>query len=121
MRIWAKIREASSGRAIGGLITFVHNKLDKVKLVEKDLHWIILEIINLNQKCIVDSIYLSPSYAYETLQELLATTMSEVKESFPNHVIIIIGDFNATIGNLNQPNYVVFEHTNVTPLRINSK
>lgn len=58
---------------------------------------------------IIGCIYLSPTYKYETLIELLTLTLNGINDKYPDLPIVIAGDFNANIGNLNQVDVEMLE------------
>lgn len=88
------------GRASGGMLVFHKNQH---KIIEQNTHWIFSKMRMSNkEELIIGFLYLSPSYEYEELLTNLQSTLHNILENEPESPLIIIGDFNARIGNLNQ-------------------
>jgi exonuclease III len=94
------IRNNNSGRASGGLIILIKNTI-KSYVMEINDFFIFVVIEGLNFKVLIGNIYLKPCSVRDGLKELknFLSKFDEVDGSMP---IILGGDFNCRIGNLNQ-------------------
>lgn len=94
-------RESKMGRARGGLLVYYAKEYKVEKLyVTEDF---IFLIVNINsKKVIIGSVYANPNSNFENFLSNLDNLIYECSLRFPNSPMIIGGDFNAKIGNLNQ-------------------
>ena len=94
------VKEKSLGRSKGGLIVLVNKSLLS-KLVEKN-EWCIWLEIKINDKVfILNFLYLNPLYNIAEYLISLSDTITDICNTYDKPKIIILGDFNARIGNSN--------------------
>jgi hypothetical protein len=96
-------KQKSKGRASGGLIMLINKNLqyDKIKMIECTNFYILIELIIYNVSHVIGCFYISPVLDDKICNEILEETLTQLTE-YKNSRIIIIGDFNSRIGNLNQ-------------------
>lgn len=96
------VKTSLTGRASGGILICIHNTLaNRVTKLDSNRYWIFLKIEIALISVIVGCIYIPPSCEMESCLDDLDLTVSSITSRFPNHCIILCGDYNAHVGNLN--------------------
>lgn len=111
------IKEASTGRAIGGIIIFSKLPAENVEIIEKEQYWMFLNIKNKIQNFVLGITYFSHSYDYSTLLELFSISLGSITSLFANHSLILCGDYNGRIGELYQIEDEILVNTNFNASR----
>ena len=97
-------KDKSRGRASGGLLILIKNNcFQDINLIEATNLWIIMQFNHKNKHYIIFFTYLKPNLEIACI-DLLNDSLTQITETYLNHQIIIIGDFNAHIGDLNMLN-----------------
>lgn len=106
------VKEKDKGRASGGIIVLVKRQhCARDAFVEIDTHWIIVRLkLNL-VSYVIGCFYLKPNLEHNIVVGLVEEIISEICHKFDSDVVIMGGDFNARIGNLNnvECNYLLEE------------
>lgn len=93
-------KEKSLGRAKGGLAVYTKNELH-TKLLEKNEWWIAIEFQIDKVKFVMIYAYFSPTQDIKIYLQEINELVTNTQNLYPNSKIIIGGDFNARIGELN--------------------
>lgn len=94
-------REFRRGRAKGGLIILYKKHLHNINVIIKHPNWIFIKDKSNNLDFILGLVYIAPLIELDILNDL-NLEISEIARSHPELPIIIGGDFNARMGDLNQ-------------------
>lgn len=112
------VRQFRRGRARGGLIVLVNASIYKLELIDRQENYIVVKIDSNKLNIIVCLVYVSPNEQFVNLLTKLDKVLYEVSLKYPDQVIIVGGDFNAKIGNLNQiKEYSIFENSSLSWIR----
>lgn len=98
-------REFEVGRPSGGLLLFVKKRPKKdtaPRCLDISKYWIRVETLLVNSPLITCLVYLSPNLDVENSVTILSEKLNAILTSKPNTPTLILGDFNARIGLLNQ-------------------
>lgn len=93
-------KDFSKGRGSGGIIIYIKKDL-KYKLIEKCDWWVAYEISTTQTNFTIICVYFKPNMDMAIYLDGLAEMVNELLCEVPERKIIIAGDFNARIGNLN--------------------
>lgn len=107
-------KEKSRGRASGGLSIVSQHPF---QVIEETNLWIFIKIELNNTTYIFGNVYLKPSLQDKQCILLLQECVSDLIDIYPNVPIIIMGDFNSRLGQLNEVDSYVLESTNITAKR----
>lgn len=104
-------KDKEKGRGSGGLAIFVRKNClnaissDKydVKILESCPSWIFIRFKNSknNLYYVVGLIYLKPSTDFKLILEMLGNTIFDIRVLYPNETVLVCGDFNCRVGELN--------------------
>lgn len=83
----------------------------KAKIIDVSNLWIFVFIELENVKLILGKVYLKPDLKDTHCTNSLSEIIQTVNDTYINVPIIVLGDFNARIGNLNQFEDTLFEST----------
>lgn len=104
-------KEAKKGRAIGGIVMLVNKALKSINVISKSRHWLFIKILIHNQYFVVGFVYFSPHYDFGQILFEFDLCIGEILQNYPDSPVLIGGDFNARIGELNQNEEVIFENS----------
>lgn len=111
------VKEKSVGRASGGLSVFVKKSLMQYsRIIHSSNLWIIIELNTHNRSYIIFFTYLKPSL-HDACIDLITDMLLETVDTYNFHDIVVIGDFNSHIGQLNQIHENIFTSTHVHEVR----
>lgn len=111
-------KEKSKGRASGGLLLLIkNNRKTDSKVISITNIWIIVHVKLLNFNFILGLVYFKPDNNHNFYISQLNDTINDLTSFYPNLPIILIGDYNARIGQLNQFEEQIFLNTNFTGKR----
>lgn len=111
------VKDHSFGRGSGGLLIFCHKSYE-CTVLNVSPWWIIIRVsLGHNLSIIVCSVYFKPSLPLESAIELLQATLTEICGNFDNPILIIGGDFNGRVSNLNCAPSELFAESNLMPAR----
>ena len=94
------IRDASRGRASGGIVLLVKNSLN-VRIIESTPWWIFAELEVESLRFIIGTLYLREKYDIDYYMEMLHDTLDTIESQYGDCGLIIGGDQNCRVGQLN--------------------
>lgn len=104
------IKDKSQGHGKGGLMILIHEDF-LVEILESSYMWIFIKIKNLNPNLIIGLVYLNPKYRDKECYEMLEDTINTIENDNPGCSIIMCGDYNSRIGQLQGDEEDIFEGT----------
>ena len=90
------------GRASGGQLIFVNNRTFASKLIFANDQFLFIELKKDNFKLVVGTVYISPLADTELALSNLDTHLNFIQSNYIKYPILVEGDFNARLGDLNQ-------------------
>lgn len=110
------IKTNTKGRNKGGILIILDKNIFTCKLIFSSQRILAAEIKSLNISFVLINVYISPDECYENLLNELSETMQFIYLNFCDKPIIVGGDFNAHVGNLNQldENRILSEYLSAT-------
>lgn len=117
MYVSEAIKTHTRGRASGGIMILIHKNLSESVLIEISRYWLFVGIKINKLFLIIGTIYLPPLCDIETCLEQLHFILVKIHNKFPEGYIVLYGDFNCRVGNLNTLEDDVFENTSLYGLR----
>uniref|UniRef100_A0A1Y1N802 Reverse transcriptase domain-containing protein n=1 Tax=Photinus pyralis TaxID=7054 RepID=A0A1Y1N802_PHOPY len=113
------VKEKDRGRASGGLIMFVKsNLLNYFKVVSHTNLWICVSLNMFTLKYLILSVYISPNLDNKASLELLHEFITDLSYVYGDYKWVVLGDFNARIGQLNQLDRETITGYNVQATRV---
>lgn len=120
--------ETKRGRPSGGILVFVKNTLEILEIISKNENWIFLLLKHENKTIVIGYVYIQPTKEKDNLLWKLNDELSRIGDAYKSSNIIIMGDFNARIGNLStltevgiSENEFVFNHRNSVDKKITNR
>ena len=112
------IKNKTMGRASGGLMILFNPLFYKIDLLHESNFWIIILIDIDGTKLIIGLTYFNPSCDTETVFPLFEDIISDICSRFPKTPVLIGGDFNCRLGNMNQiPIDIILDNPNFSNYR----
>lgn len=109
------------GRASGGLLTLVKKQFEHhTEVIDRKDYWLFIGILIEHTFIIIGNIYLPPLCDIELQLELLNNTIIKIKSKYPNSNMVLLGDFNCRIGNLNSFDDDIFDNFQLIGARTSS-
>lgn len=97
------IRDKQRGRASGGImLLFKDNVFTNIEIIDNTDLWIIAKVTLKNSLFIIGCFYISPNLDNNSCLNLISEITETIVTTYNDTKIILIGDFNSKIGNLNQ-------------------
>lgn len=107
------VNDRQMGRASGGIILFTKKNI-RCTLIEKTEYWILVEISKNSENLTLGIFYFKPGL----IDDVVIHMMNEVLERIDlSRKIVLAGDFNARIGNMNQVDSEILAGTRLTEER----
>lgn len=106
------VKDKSKGRASAGLLIYLRKYL-KSTIIEQNNMWILVKIDTEHITFTLGLVYFPPSNDIKVCLDLLQDSLNGRTENF-----IILGDFNARIGSLNQMDGEILENINMFEERV---
>uniref|UniRef100_A0A1Y1LYJ1 Reverse transcriptase domain-containing protein n=1 Tax=Photinus pyralis TaxID=7054 RepID=A0A1Y1LYJ1_PHOPY len=97
----AATKEKSMGRASGGLV-ILYKQCIHLNTIEKTNLWVIAQAKHGNGDFIIMANYWKPTADIDFCTKWLDETIRSLKEEYLSSQLLIIGDFNARVGTMNQ-------------------
>lgn len=117
-QLWVPaVKEKLIGRARGGLAIFADKAVTPCSVITTNESWIFSEMAFGDLKCIVGSVYISPSVDFQQFLTDFERTLSEICSKGDENLIIIGGDFNCWVAELNSWPEEALSDTNLFPCR----
>lgn len=111
------VKEKTLGRASGGLALFFRKNMIKIKVINSCKYWLFTLIHLKNVEFIIGFVYFKPTIELEFVLENLDDVLIDLKSKFCNHAIVVGGDFNCRVGELNTGQEELFEGTHLNFFR----
>lgn len=112
------IKEKSVGRASGGIVIMAKEEMVFTTTeIEKSEYWIFLKVKTKVENYILGALYLKPNLNNDVILNMLNDTLTSILDTHQHHKFVLMGDFNAKIGQLNQAPEDTFFFNNVHETR----
>lgn len=113
------VKTSVRGRAGGGLLKLIHERLvNSVSVTECCRYWLFINTGIETVPMIIGNIHLPPSCDTDSCLDELTNTVINITNSFPDHGLILTGDYNAHVGDLNNLEEEILANTDLYDLRL---
>lgn len=112
------VKVYSRGRASGGLMLLIKSKYESsVNIINKSAYWLFISLKIDCRQFIIGIIYFKPDMDDILILNLFKTVLDDIISCYGCHNIILGGDFNSRISNLNNLDEEIFENSFLDPKR----
>lgn len=109
----------SRGRASGGIILLFKKSLNfQIRVIQCRDWWLSVCVESNIVKIVLCAVYLRPGKEFDYLLDSVKNDLHEIGSAFPNYNLILAGDFNSRIGQLNVLDDEVFAGYDFNGLRV---
>lgn len=108
------VKEKDRGRTSGGLVILIKDNLNiKVIVIELTHFWAIIELRLRNEKYVLTSVYFRPNLNDNECINILHDSLNLCLDTYTYHKFLVVGNFNAHIGQLNQADKELFSSPHI--------